>query len=342
MTLTSGGTRAYDKEQRKFACAEGFWGRLMFENSIIVFQQILVMFFIMMLGYYIFRKGVFRNETTRGVSELLNRYVMPCVLLRAFQQPYDAALMRAFLLTVACAAVSAVFSMVLARAVYRTGWSESYADQRVCTVMSNDGFMALPLLSAMFGAGGVFLGSAHICCMVVVLWSYGIYELSHGREKITLRSIFLRNPGMLATIGGLILFASPVKLPGVLYTAIDLVGDLNTPLAMICLGCFLAQVELKQCFLDPSLWILSALRLLVIPLICMAALLFVPLGPEAKLTLLVGIAAPCAIAPATVGQICGADYLYTTRAIALSTLLSVITLPALIAVMETWMRLAAG
>lgn len=42
----------------------------MFANSVIVFKQIVVMFFIMMLGYYIFRKGIFMQETTKSLSGL--------------------------------------------------------------------------------------------------------------------------------------------------------------------------------------------------------------------------------------------------------------------------------
>ena len=108
---------------------------------------------------------------------------------------------------------------------------------------------------------------------------------------------------------------------------------------MICLGCFLAQVRLRDCFFDKALWRLSALRLVVIPLLVMAGLLLVPLDPTAKLSLLIGVAAPSAIACAMFSQIYGADYLFATRAIALTTILSAVTLPGLIAVMESLMRM---
>ena len=81
--------------------------------------------------------------------------------------------------------------------------------------------------------------------------------------------------------------------------------------------------------------------MLAIPAILMVLLLFVPIDQTAKLVLLVGVSAPCAIACAMFSQVYGADYLYATRAIALTTVLSVITLPGLIAVMEILMRLAA-
>ena len=313
----------------------------MFANSIIVFKQIIVMFFMMLLGYYIFKQGLFDNETTKSMSGLLNRYVMPCTIIRSFQREFEPGLARTFFITMLCAAASFVISIAISSIVYRRGRTENYADRRVCTILTNDGFMALPLLAAMFGGDGVFLGSAHICCMATVLWTYCVYQLSHGRERMTIKKAVFNNPGLLGAVIGMIVFVSPFKLPELVFTAVDFVGDLNTPLAMISLGCFLAQVDFKQCFSDISLWKLSALHMLAIPAILMVLLLFVPIDQTAKLVLLVGVSAPCAIACAMFSQVYGADYLYATRAIALTTVLSVITLPGLIAVMEILMRLMA-
>ncbi len=312
----------------------------MFTNSKIVFEQILVMFMIMLLGYYLFRKEVFTNQTTKSLSGLLNRYVMPCTLIRSFQRPFDSALASEFAVTLGCAALIFVVSILLGQWVYRPQGAANYADRRVCLNLTNDGFMALPLLAAMFGDDGVFLGSAHICCMTIVLWTYSVYQLSHGREKMTFKRAVLNNPGLLAATGGTLLFLSPVKLPPVLYTAVDLVGDLNTPLAMICLGCFLAQVDLRACFLDGALWRLSLLRMLAVPALAMVLLCFAPLSHTAALVLLVGVAAPCAIACAMFSQVYGADYLFATRAIALTTLQSLVTLPVLIAGMEILLSFA--
>lgn len=310
----------------------------MFQNSMIVFQQILVMFLLMLVGYYIFRKRVFDNDTTKSLSNLLNRYVMPCCVLRAFQRPFDAALGRQLGLTFVCAAAIFALSIIAANSLFRPSGSGNYPDRRVCAVLTNNGFMALPLLDAMFGADGVFLGSAHIACMAIVTWTYAASQVSGGRAGKSPRDVFF-NPGVLAVVAGIVLFISPVKLPVVVFTAVDFLGDINTPLAMLVLGGFLAQVDLRQCFNDKSIWILSAVRLLLIPALSVLLLIPIPIEPVAKLTLMVGVAAPTAIASAMFGQLYGSDYLFSTRAIALTTLLSVVTLPATIALMENVLRL---
>ena len=305
----------------------------MFTNSLIVLQQIIVMFLLILMGYVLFRRNVFTNQTTQSLTVLLNKYIVFFVLLRSFQRPFDAHLGYALGVTFVCSMLFFLISIALANRVYRPEKTENYADCRVSVVLTNNGFMALPLLDAMFGSDGGFLGASRIACMAIILWTYGVQQLSGGKEGNGIRNILL-NPALLATVCGFLLFCSPVKLPELVFRAVDFLGDLNTPLAMLSLGCFLAQIDLRECFTDQEIWKVSAVRLLLIPAIAIVLLLFIPLDHMSKIILLTGTAAPCALASAMFGQIYGTDYLFSTRVISLSTLLSVITLPLCISVLE--------
>ena len=305
----------------------------MFANSIIVLQQIIVMFLLILIGYFLFRQKVFTNDTTQSLTVLLNKYVAFFVLLRSFQRPFDAHLGYSLAVTLLGCATVFLLSILLANRLFRPNKSENYADRRVASVLSNNGFMALPLLDAMYGSDGVFLGAASIACMAAVLWTYGVHQLSGGKEGFGIRNILL-NPAMLATVSGVLLFCSPVKLPELVYRTVDFMGDLNTPLAMLALGCFLAQVDLRRCFTDRAVWSVAAVRLLLIPAVTIVLLLALPLDHMSKVVLLTGSAAPSALSSAMFGQLYDTDYLFSTRVIALSTLLSVVTLPLAISVLE--------
>ena len=305
----------------------------MFTNALIVLQQIIVMFLLILIGYFLFRKAVLTNETTQSITVLLNKYVVFFVLLRSFQRPFDPHLGYSLGVTlIGCAAVF-LLSILLVNRLFSPAASANYADRRACAVLSNNGFMALPLLDAMYGSDGVFLGAASIACMAIVLWTYGVHQLSGGKEGFGIRNILV-NPALIATVCGAALFCSPVKLPTLVYRAVDFMGDLNTPLAMLALGCFLAQVDLRRCFTDAAVWRVAAVRLLLIPAVTIVLLLVLPLDHMSKVVLLTGAAAPCALASAMFGQLYGTDYLFSTRVIALSTLLSVVTLPLSISVLE--------
>ena len=45
----------------------------MFTNSLIVLQQIIVMFLLILMGYVLFRRNVFTNQTTQSLTVLLNK-----------------------------------------------------------------------------------------------------------------------------------------------------------------------------------------------------------------------------------------------------------------------------
>ena len=48
----------------------------MFTNSLIVLQQIIVMFLLILMGYVLFRRNVFTNHTTQSLTVLLNKYIV--------------------------------------------------------------------------------------------------------------------------------------------------------------------------------------------------------------------------------------------------------------------------
>lgn len=307
----------------------------MLHNSIIVFHQVIVMFLLMAVGFVTFRLGFFDNHTTERLSKFLNTLVLPFVMLNAFDRDFDPALARTLALTAAAAALVFAVSILLVGRLYPANRPGS-ADCRLCAILSNNGFMALPLVSAMFGELGVFLASAHIVVMTVVLWTYGVSQLDPGRKRSVKR--ILLNPGVIAAALGIGLFLAPFRLPADLASAAGHMANLNTPLAMLILGGYLAQIDLRACFTDRALWRISAVRLLVIPLVTVALLLWFPITAEAKLTLLVGCAAPSAIAAAMFAQMYGTDYLFSTRAVALTTILSLVTLPGVIALMSFLME----
>ncbi len=296
------------------------------------------MFLIIAFGYYLFQKQVLTNNTTQTITVLLNKYVTPCFLLRSFQRPFDAHLFRSVLAVFVVGLALYLISIALVHYIYPAS-TPSCPDLRTSAVLTNNGFMGLPLLNAMFGADGVFFGSAHIAAMATALWTYGIRELSGGKERVGLRQVFF-NPAMFGLFAGLILFCSPVKLPGLVYDAVDMVANINTPLAMLTLGCYMAQVDLKKCFAEKILWHVSAVRLLLIPAISLLCLLFLPLDYTCKLTLITGCSVPSALAAAMFGQIYHADYLLSTRAIVLNTMLSAVTLPLMVFLMDLLLRLA--
>lgn len=70
-------------------------------------------------------------------------------------------------------------SILVSHLVFRKNGSHAnFADKRFCVVFTNCGFMGLPLLDALYGSEGLFLGSAFIMVNNLLLWTYGVGQLS--------------------------------------------------------------------------------------------------------------------------------------------------------------------
>ena len=304
----------------------------MLENIEILVSQIIVMFLLMAVGYVCFRLKYLSNDCAGQMSLILTRIVAPCVIIDSFQREFDPALGMSLLAAAGCAVLAMGLSIVVSHILFRAGSKHTnYGDKRMCVVFTNCGFMALPLLDALYGSYGLFLGAAFIAVNNVLVWSYGVARLCPGTPRAQQIRSALINPGTVSLVIGLIFFLTPLNLPEIPATCVSYLASLNTPVAMIILGAFLAQCDLRSCFRDKQVYFVTALRLLILPLITLVIFLLLPLDSTLRNTMLISAAAPVAMACSMFGQVYGTDYLFSTRAVAVSTILSAITIPGLIA-----------
>lgn len=294
-----------------------------------LYTQIIVMFLLIGVGALCYKRNMVTDEGSAQMSSVLMTFVMPCIIIHSFCREFDPAMMgkliQAFLLSV----LLLVASLILSALVFPKD-SSDYADKRMCTIFSNNGFMAIPLLQALYGENGVFIGSINIVVTNIFLWTIGVWMLSRasGRSSGALNWCkILLNPGTIGLAAGLMIFITSFQLPTVLNDAISFLSDLNTPLAMIVLGVYLAQSNLLQALKDRSIYLVSLCRLFVIPLIAIAAAALLPFDSDVSQVLLVSIATPCAVASSMFAQMFGTNYRYSSQIIAFSTMISAVAMP---------------
>ncbi len=304
----------------------------MLQNIIILSGQIMVMLLLMGIGYVCFKIKYIDNSGAAQLSTVLNRIVAPSVIINSFQREFDPSLAKALLFSTGCAFLYYFIAVIIAHLFFR-GKCADKADKRFCTVFTNCGFMSLPLLDALFGSYGLFLGSAFIVVNNIFLWSYGVDQLSESASLKQRITSMLLNPGTVSLAIGLALFLTPLSLPSAASQALAYMASLNTPIAMLVLGVFLAQCDLKECFTDTAAYRVTALSLIILPLVCMGVYLLLPLDQTIRAAMMICVSAPIAMASPMFAQVYGTNYLFSTRAVALSTLLSVLSIPAMNAVL---------
>lgn len=140
------------------------------------------------------------------------------------------------------------------------------------------------------------------------------------------------NIGVIACITAMLLYFLQTPVPSFLQAFITNLGNLTAPLSMMVIGASLAQMPLKELFLDKKLLLFSLVKLLLLPAVWMIMVNRVAEQEILRGVCLVMMATPAGSMTAMLAQQYGGDYETASRGVALTTVLSVITMPLLAAV----------
>ena len=247
--------------------------KLLMEAAVLTLHQVILMMLLIAVGIACARLKWFSDEVAQALSRFLLWFVTPALLIDAFSRDYNAAEAHNLLLSGLLGIVFHLLAAGIAKLAIRCGDKGKCAVARMSAMYSNCGFMAFPLISAVFGEIGVFYGSAFVGMFNLSLWTQG-RALLLGRKGITMRGA-LCNAGVLGTIAGCVLYFCRFPLPGIAGSLAASLASLNTPLAMIVIGVFLSRCSLRSLLCCEVLWP-SLLRTAVIPL-CYFAVLYLSL-----------------------------------------------------------------
>lgn len=301
------------------------------QAAMVISQQILVMFFYMMCGFALYKSGKLTKQGSREIAHMLLWLIVPIVLLQSFCVEFSVQKLLQLAVSAGLGGLSLLLSIVLARLLFHKNPIENFA-----VAFSNAGFLGLPLVQATLGEHAVFYVVGFVSLLNVLQWTYGVSVLTGERKTVSIKSIFL-NPIIIGVLAGFVLFCTGLgtRLPGVLRITLESLSRLNAPLAMIILGCYLAQTELRSLVTTARLYVVSFARLILVPLLTIALLLPMPVPSEMKLAVLICAIAPVGANVAVYAQLNDLDYSYACKAVTQSTVLSLIAMPLLLLLATT-------
>ena len=291
-------------------------------NTLIILQQTGIMFFYMAVGFALFKSGLITREGSRSMANLLLYAVIPAVMLNSFCAERTPERVTELAVSILMGAGLLVLSMLVSGLLFRKSPVDNFGAS-----FSNAGFIGFPLVTALLGADAVFYATGFVAILNVLQWTYGQYLLSRNRSDLNPLKV-LRNPIVLSLVAGLIIFFSGVKMPSVVTTVLTSVSAINSPLAMIVLGVYLAQLDVKSTVTNWHIYAASAVRLVVIPLLSFLLLQLLPDKYDVMRTaLFVVCMAPVGSNVAVYAQKQNKDYPYAVGLVCVSTVFSIVTIP---------------
>jgi len=273
----------------------------------------------------------------RGIVNVLLLLVTPAIVIDCFQRPFDPAMLRQLGLAFLIAAVMHV-ALVLVACLTARGDEKSEPVLRVATAFSNAGFMGLPLQQAILGPKGVFYGIVYVAMFNVFIWSWGLREMrkdecgmeNGGVERL---KMFV-NPGTLGLAIGVPLFVFSVALPEIAARPVHMLANLNTPLAMLVIGYYLAGANLKSLARSRAAYTATFVRLVAAPLALIGVLHLLRhhFDRTMMLAMVTAASAPVAAMVTMFAAKYHRDVDLSVGLVSGTTILSVLTMPAVIAI----------
>ena len=307
----------------------------MVQNLIIVSEQVAILFILIALGFACGRFKLINSSSAKVLTNLVLYFATPCIMVKSFQEVrYDPYMVLNLAVTALCAVMIITGSIVIARFIFRDKDESRKVVLRFATVFSNCGFMSLPLQQAVLGSKGVFYGAVFVAAFNVIVWSYGLIDMSGGKKAFSAKKLIL-NPGVIGAVAATVLFVARLELPNIVLSPISYIAALNTPIPMLVIGYHLSQSKIKQHLTDPAVYAVTVLRLVAIP----AAALFIMklCGVESDILIACTVASSAPVAAMTTmfSTKFDRDTQLSVGLVSVTTLVSIITMPVIIALAQT-------
>lgn len=302
----------------------------------ILLNQMVILFLIMLVGFVCRKKSLLDDHGSRVLSGMVVNVGNPALILSASITPENVIEGRNLLYTAFLAVGMYAFLLILAKLIpvvlrVAPGERETY---EVMTVFSNIGFMGFPVISAVYGSNALLYASFFLLPYNFLIYTYGINTMvgkhndrkaNQGKNGIQWKKIF--NIGVVACILSGVIYLARIPMPGYIESVVDSLSNLTAPLSMIVIGDSIAKMDIGKLVHNVRLIIFSAVKLLVIPIV--GTLVIKLLGVDAVLVgvCMIMLATPVGSMTAMLAQQYDGDYELASKGVALSTVLSVATMP---------------
>lgn len=304
---------------------------MFFENLKTIATQVLILYLIAGVGFVTDKIGIFKQIDAKRLIDLLFNVILPIAIIHTFMtMEYSKEHVKGILIAFVCAFATHIFGAIVSKFTFRKRSFKEKGIYHYAMILSNAAFLALPLAKSVIGSEGIFYCSVYVAVFNMVAFTLGIYEISGHQAKIDLKKLIL-NPGSMSVIIGLPLYFLQLDIPYFIEYPMELVGNCNSPLAMIVFGTFLANSSFKNLFVKKEIYFVSFVRLVFIPL-CMLGLFYL-CGVRGNLlvAMLISASAPTATNTAMYAAKYDNDTALGSEIAAQSSVLSIVTMPVIVA-----------
>lgn len=294
-----------------------------------------------MIGYAATITKIFKENTDKVFMQLILYVTLPALIIYSMNISITDSITAHFssliFLSIFALSISTYFAYVLSKKFKTSSFQDGVF--KALFIFGNQGFIGYATLYLVFQDLGIMYGAIYNIPYLFFIWSYGFYVIADENKKPPLINLLL-NPGIIATIIGVMLIITPWSLPIIISETLKQIGMMTIPLSMLTIGCIIGSVKidvlLKLCS-NIYVWIVQLGKLIIVP-ICLIPFIFVGIHPT---VLIVAVLLSCMpSAPTTIifSDKLKADKQLATICVTISSILSMFTIPFVYCLITHFMK----
>lgn len=303
------------------------------------FPLLVTVFLILAVGFTLSKAGIITPTLNTGLSTLLVQGVLPVTILASAGSPYDPSVATGFFIVFGISiAYYVCASLLLVRVARRIRLPEkSDGLFASLSVFGNVGFIGIPLAQQLYGSTGLIFAIS-----LNIAWNLCMFSLMRiilsGEKNINAKGLFI-NTNMVATyIMMVFYFLQPywawheTAVADIILKALSSVGSMMTPLSLFIISYAIASMSFRELTRDTWAFVIPGIRLLVIPLVCIALFAVLPLPGDVERVVVFLLAMPCATLNVIFANTYRLNVKFVSTSVTASYLFMIVTLPIIIAI----------
>ena len=304
-------------------------------DIMVVFQTMLKLFLLLILGFVLFKCHIFDEYTNKKISALIVNVASPMLIISSIAGVEENDKSIVFLM-IGAGILMYIGFIILGKIINRLFPfpKKDWPVYECMVVFANTGFMGYPVLLDVFGQEAVFYASLIHMAFNFFVYTYAILCLTKSDDsEFKLNFKQLLTPGIILIFVGIFIYLFDIQLPSVLMDTINSVGSLTAPLSMMMIGSSLAVYPIKDSFTDWRSYVFAFVRLIIVPFMTMIVCRLLHINPYYANITIITNAMPVGSMVLMLATQYNANVKIVTKNIVVSTLLSVITIPIVVATM---------
>ena len=304
-----------------------------------LYTVIAAMFVLLLCGFAARKLNIVDDTASKNLTRLVLKIAQPALIISALLSvEYSSDMLKQGGIILG---FGLLIQFILAIPAYFIGRIFKDRDEgriiEFSLLFTNCGFIGLPVLEALFGDVGLFLGAIYQLTFYFSVWSWGTAIFARGRSdiKLTWKKIFL-NHGMIAAYIGIALFIVNIwfPMPAFFTKSLSYLSGICTPITLIIAGALIAKLSFKEIFLSWKMYLQSAIKLFIIPLFVACFTFLCGLDAQYIMFFTAVTALPSASMVAMFAETYDTKQSFASLIVGVSTLFCVVTIPLIMNLAE--------